>query len=83
MQNHSKDTFPSDTKKNPKDHTTVTLRSDKELEERINEKKKTKEEKHTEIGEEIQWYSSKVTEDERTVKVQKRQPIEEGDLRKK
>ena len=52
MQNQSKDVFPSDTKKNPKDCVVVTLRSGKGLEESRNEKKKTEEEKHTEIGEE-------------------------------
>ena len=40
LQKQSKDTFPSDTKKNPKDCLTVTLRSGKELQER---KKKEKE----------------------------------------
>ena len=53
MQNQSKDVFPSDTKKNPKDCMAVTLRSGRGLEERRNEKKKTEEEKHVEIGEEI------------------------------
>ena len=62
MQNQSKDAFPSDTKKNPKDCMVVTLRSSKELKERENEKK-TKEEKHTKIREEIRQYSSEVTEE--------------------
>ena len=61
MQNQSKDAFPSDTKKNPKDCMVVTLRSSKELKERENEKKTT-EEKHTKIREEIRQYSSEVTE---------------------
>ena len=43
MQNQSKDVFPSDIKKNSKDYMAVTLRSGRVLEERINEKKKTKE----------------------------------------
>ena len=34
MQNQSKDSFPSDTKKNPKDYMAITLRSDKELQKR-------------------------------------------------
>ena len=34
MQNQSKDAFPSDIRKNPKDCMAVTLRSGKELEER-------------------------------------------------
>ena len=52
MQNQSKDVFPSDTKKNPKDYKAVTLRSGRGLEKRRNEKKKTEEKKNTEIGEE-------------------------------
>ena len=39
IQNQSKDAFPSDIRKNPKDCMVVTLRSGRELEERINEKK--------------------------------------------
>ena len=46
MQNQPKVVFPSDTKKNPKECMAVTLRSGRELEESINEKKKTEEEKH-------------------------------------
>ena len=34
MQNHPKDAFPSETRKNPKDCIVVTLRSGRELEER-------------------------------------------------
>ena len=83
MQNQSKDVFPSDTKKSPKDCMVVTLRIDRGLEERRNEKEKTKEEKHSEIGEERKQYSSEITEEERTVKMQQKQPVEEGDLRKK
>ena len=45
-QNQSKDVFPSDTKKNPKDYMAVTLRSGRGLEERRNETKKIEEEKH-------------------------------------
>ena len=47
----------------------VTLRSGKELEERRNEKKKTKEEKHTEIRGELKQYSLEVTEEERITKM--------------
>ena len=46
MQNQSKDAFPSDTRKNMKDFTAVTLIIGRELEERRNEKKETEEEKH-------------------------------------
>ena len=52
MQNQSKDTFPSDKRKNPKDYMVVTLRSGREVEGRKEEEKKTEEEKE-EIGEEL------------------------------
>ena len=69
MHNRSKDSFPSDTNKNPKDCMAVTLRSGRELEERINEKKETQEEKHTTIGEELKQQSSEVAEEDRIVKM--------------
>ena len=50
MQNHSKDSFPSDIRKNPKDYMVVTLRSGRELEEKRVEKD-TKEEKYEKVGE--------------------------------
>ena len=62
MQNQSKDAFPSDTRKNPKDCMAINLRSSKELDERRNAKKETKEEKHAEIGEELKQHSSEVAE---------------------
>ena len=40
MQNQSRDSFPSDTKKNPKDCMAITLRSGKELKNIEEEKKK-------------------------------------------
>ena len=58
IQNQSKDAFPSDTKKNPKDCMTITLRSGREMKEREeNQKKMVEIEKHAEIGEEIKQYS--------------------------
>ena len=52
MQNKSKDAFPSDTKKNPKDYMVVTMRSGKDLEskkkmrrKRLKKKRKKKLEK--------------------------------------
>ena len=84
MQNQSKDAFPSNTKKNTKDCMTMTLRSSREMKEREdNEKRMAEIEKHAEIGEEIKKNSSKVTERERTIKVQQKQLVEEGNLRKK
>ena len=44
MQNQSRDSFPCDTKKNPKDYMVITLRSGRELQKREEyEKKMTKE----------------------------------------
>ena len=43
MKNQSRDSFPSDTKKNPKDCMTVTLRSGKELQGREEAEKKKNE----------------------------------------
>ena len=83
MQNRSKDSFLSDTSKNPKDCMEVTLRSGKELEGRRNEKKETEEEKHTEIGEELKQQSSEVVEEDRTIKMQQGQQVEKGHLKKK
>ena len=62
----------------------ISLRSGRELKEREeNEKKMAEMDKHVEIGEEIKQYSLEVIEKERTKKVQQKQPVEEGDLRKK
>ena len=83
MQNRSKDSFPCDTNKNMKDCMEVTLRSGRELEERINEKKEINEEKHTEIGEELKQQSSKVAEEDRTTKLQQEHQVEKGNLKKK
>ena len=47
----------------------VTLRSDRELDERRNEKKKNEEEKHAKIGEELKQHSSEVAEEDRTTKM--------------
>ena len=84
MQNQSKDVFPSDTKKNPKDYMAVTLRSGRELENiKEDEKMKTKKEKKEEIEKEIKLGSSENTEESRKKKVQQEQPVEERNLKKK
>ena len=63
MQNQSNDSFPGDTKKNPKDYIAVTLRSGKEFENiKACEKRKTKEEKQVE-EEEIKMGSSEKNEE--------------------
>ena len=59
MQNQSKDAFPSDIKKNPKDYMVVTLRSGRELESRKEyEKKKTEKEEKQETGKETKLSNS-------------------------
>ena len=70
VQKEPKDSFPSDTKKNPKDCMTVILRSGRELDERKGEKRDTEEEKQKEIGEELEQHSSKTTEKEKTIEMQ-------------
>ena len=40
IQNQSKDAFPSDTKKNPKDHMEISLRSGREMKEKEKNEKK-------------------------------------------
>ena len=76
MQNQSKDSFPSDTRKNPKDCMAVTPRSGRELEEKRVENKDTEEEKYVEIGQEFKQHSSETTEEEKTVKMQPEQQVE-------
>ena len=66
MQKEPKDSFPSDTRKNPKDCMAVILRSGKELDERRVEKRNTKEEKQAKSGEELEQHSSETTEKEKT-----------------
>ena len=62
MQNHSRDSFPSDIKKNPKDPMKVTLRSCKEL--------KKKEDK-IEAGKESEQNNSEMTKERRKSMVQR------------
>ena len=50
VQKEPKDSFPTDTRKNPKDCMVVILRSGRELDERRGEKRDTEEEKQEEIG---------------------------------
>ena len=83
MQNRSKDSFQSDTSKNPKDCMAVILRSGRELEERRNEMKETEKEKHIEIGEELKQQSSKVAKEDRSTKKQQEQQVEKTNLKKK
>ena len=60
------DSFPSDTRKNPKDYMVVTLRNGRELDERRVEKMDIEVEKQAEIGEELKQGSSETTRKEKT-----------------
>ena len=63
IKNRSKDAFPSDTKKNPKDCMVGTLRSGRELESiKEDDKKKTEKEEKEETGEETKLSSSELAE---------------------
>ena len=65
MQKEPKDSFPSDTRKNPKDCMAVILRSGRDLDERRGEKD-TEEEKQAEIGKELEQHSSGTIEKKKT-----------------
>ena len=82
MQNQSKDSFPSDTRKDPRDCMSVTLRSGRELKERRVEKNDTEEENYAKIGEEFKQQSSETTEEEKTAKMQPKQQIKKANLGK-
>ena len=83
MHNQSKDSFPSDTRKNPRDCMALTLRSGRELEERRNEKKDTEEEKYADIGEHFKQHNPKTTEEEEATKMQPDQQVEKENPGKK
>ena len=59
-----------ETRKNKKDCLAVMLRSGKELDEKGVEKKDTEKEKHIEMGEEMEQYSSGTTEKEKATEMQ-------------
>ena len=66
MQNQFRDSFLSDTKKNPKDCMKVTFRSGKELQKiRGEENEITKKEDKVEAGKESEQNSSELTEERR------------------
>ena len=66
MQKEHKDSFPSDTRKNPKDCMAIILRSGRELDEKGGEKKDTEEEKQAKIGEELEQHSCGTSEKKKT-----------------
>ena len=61
MQSQSKDAFPNDTKKNPKDCMVVTLKNGRDIEGRKEKEKKIEKEKE-DIGGELKQCSSEVAE---------------------
>ena len=84
MQNQSKDAFPNDTKKNPKDYMVVTLRSGRELESRKeDEQKKTKKTEKEETGEETGLSSSELDKETEKEEVKAEQRVKKGKLLKK
>ena len=62
VQKEPKDSFLSDTKKNPRDCMALMLRSGRDLDERRGEKRETEEEKQAKIEEELKQYNSGTTE---------------------
>ena len=81
MQNQSRDSFLSDTKKNHKGCMTITLRSGRELQ-KIKEDEKIikKKEGKKETGKENEQNNSELIEDRRKSMVQYEQPVEERKL---
>ena len=76
IQNQSKDSFPSDTRKNPRDCMAVALRSGRELEERREEEKDIEEEKYADIGEHFKQHNPKTIEEEEAAKMQPEKKVE-------
>ena len=83
MQNQSKDSFPSDTRKNPRGCMVVALRSGSELEERRKEKKDAEEEQYVDIREHFKQHSPKTTEEEEAAKMQPEKNVEKEKQGKK
>ena len=73
VQKEPKDSFPSNTRKNPKDCMEVILRSGRALDERRVEKRYIKEEKQVEIGEELEQHSLETIEKEKRTEMQPKQ----------
>ena len=82
IQNKSRDSFPSDTKKNPKGCMTITLRSGRGLQKRKEDDEKIIAEKEgeEESGKESEKNSLESTEEIRKSMVQQEQHFEEGKL---
>ena len=84
MQNQSRDSFPSHTKKNPKDCMKITLRSGRELQKRKEDEKMiTEKEEKEETRKENEQNNSELTEERRKFMMQQEQPVKEGKLQRK
>ena len=76
MQKQSKDSVPSESRKDTRECMAVLLRSGRELDERRVEKKDTVEENYVEIREEFKQQSLETIEEEKTSKMQKEEQVE-------
>ena len=83
MQNQSRDSFPSDTKKNPKYYMKVTLISGRGLQKRKEDEENKMTKEKEEAGKENEQNGSELTKERIKFGVQQKQPIEEGKLQKK
>ena len=81
VQKEPKESFPSDTRKNPKDCMAVILRSGRELDERRVEMRNIEEEKQSEIGEELEQHSSGTTEKKKIIEMQPNQQGKKEDVK--
>ena len=72
-----------DTRKNPRDCMVVALRSGRELEERIKEKKDTEEEQYANIGDHFKQHSPKTTKEEEAAKMHPEKNVEKENPGKK
>ena len=83
MQNQSKGSIPSNTRKYPRECMAVLLRSGRKLDERRVEKKDIEEENYVEIREEFKQHSSETTKEEKIAKTQSEQRVQKENPRKK
>ena len=83
MQNQSRDSFLSDTKKNPKYYMKVTLISGRGLQKRKEDEENKMTKEKEEAGKENEQNGSELTKERIKFRVQQEQPVEEGKLQKK
>ena len=84
LQNQSKEAFPSDTKRNPKDCMAITLRSGRELQKRKEyEIKLTEKEEQAKTSRENKLNITELTDEKEKSMVQQEQQTKEGELKNK